>query len=94
MSLTENAELLNANADDIASGCTTLRILILGGTQFFGKRLEKAVIKPRTADADMSPYGLPASWMMDTSRAMNAGFRFSDLMNWLPPLLHEAAAET
>lgn len=42
---------------------------------------------------DMSPFGVERSWMLDNTRASNAGYAFSDVMDWYPQLIREIAAE-
>ena len=35
----------------------------------------------------MSPFGIPESWYMDTTKARLAGCRFLSLAEWLPELV-------
>lgn len=39
-----------------------------------------------------SPFGIPSSWTMDTSKAKAAGYRFTQLTDWLPKLVGDIAA--
>jgi len=54
---------------------------------------QKAHIQSHTVDADMSPFGVPRSWLLDTTHVEKAGFRFSDIMDWFPQLVREIAAK-
>lgn len=53
---------------------------------------KSAVTQPETADADHSPFGVPASWSMSTAKAQRAGFTFNNLDDWLPQLVQKLAA--
>jgi nucleoside-diphosphate-sugar epimerase len=58
-------------------------------TQAAGKQ---ATVLPNTDEEHMSPFGVPQSWYMDTSKAETAGFSFLHLNDWLPKLIREIAA--
>ncbi|MFB5676128.1 NAD-dependent epimerase/dehydratase family protein [Paenibacillus terreus] len=47
----------------------------------------KAKIVAETDEKDMSPFGIPESWYMDTTKARLAGCRFLSLAEWLPELV-------
>ncbi|WP_233277371.1 Rossmann-fold NAD(P)-binding domain-containing protein [Paenibacillus durus] len=49
---------------------------------------KKAVIREKTADEHMSPFGIPQSWRMDTAKAQTAGFSFLTLADWFPELVN------
>ncbi|WP_151736196.1 NAD(P)H-binding protein [Paenibacillus tengchongensis] len=51
-----------------------------------------ADIRAQTAEEDMSPFGIPDSWYMDTEKARKAGFAFLKLAEWFPQLVHELTA--
>ncbi|MBD2870632.1 NAD-dependent epimerase/dehydratase family protein [Paenibacillus arenilitoris] len=55
---------------------------------------KRARVLRETEDADMSPFGVPAPWHMDTAKAEAAGYSFRPLGEWLPPLIREIVAET
>ncbi|KEO84621.1 NAD-dependent epimerase/dehydratase family protein [Tumebacillus flagellatus] len=41
--------------------------------------------------AEASPYGVPASWLLNTDKAKFAGYEFTNLNDWLPQLVREIA---
>lgn len=41
---------------------------------------------------DKSPYNVPATWAMHTTKAEQAGFSFTQLQDWLPQLISDIAA--
>ena len=49
----------------------------------------KAVMTSDKDGAEPSPYGIPFSWTMDNTKASAAGFDFSNLNDWLHPLIKE-----
>ncbi|ANF96711.1 NAD-dependent epimerase/dehydratase family protein [Paenibacillus bovis] len=53
----------------------------------------KAIVRSQTEESEQSPFGVPSSWIMDTSKAYRAGFRFRELSEWLPVLISRIAAE-
>ncbi|WP_342425193.1 NAD-dependent epimerase/dehydratase family protein [Paenibacillus sp. FSL L8-0502] len=48
---------------------------------------KQAVMKEKTADEHMSPFGITQSWYMDTSKAQSEGYSFLSLNEWLPELI-------
>ncbi|WP_068618952.1 NAD-dependent epimerase/dehydratase family protein [Paenibacillus tuaregi] len=46
-----------------------------------------AIIKGETGPENQSPFGVPADWLMDTSKAVRAGYRFTPLASWFPKLV-------
>ncbi|MCF2719007.1 NAD-dependent epimerase/dehydratase family protein [Paenibacillus sp. UKAQ_18] len=48
---------------------------------------KQAVMKEKTADEHMSPFGITQSWYMDTSKAQSEGYSFLSLHEWLPELV-------
>lgn len=50
---------------------------------------KKAIVKQHMAEEQMSPFGIPQSWYMDTSKANEAGFVFQHLETWFPTLVRE-----
>lgn len=48
---------------------------------------KEATVVPETEAADMSPFGVPDDWHMDTARAVAEDFEFRELDSWLPPLI-------
>ncbi|WP_458118942.1 NAD-dependent epimerase/dehydratase family protein [Paenibacillus sp. Z6-24] len=53
----------------------------------------KAIVRSKTEESEQSPFGVPSSWIMDTSKAYKAGFRFRQLSEWFPLLVSQIAAE-
>ncbi|GGH19278.1 NAD-dependent epimerase/dehydratase family protein [Paenibacillus segetis] len=51
-----------------------------------------AVIKADTEPTDMSPFGIPSNWYMDTSKARKAGYSFDKINDWLPDLIGDIAS--
>lgn len=49
---------------------------------------QQAIIKDKTADEHMSPFGIEQSWFMDTSKAQSEGYKFLTLADWLPELVN------
>jgi NAD(P)-dependent dehydrogenase (short-subunit alcohol dehydrogenase family) len=39
-----------------------------------------------------SPYAIPVSWYMSNDKATNSGFQFTNLHDWLKPLIEEIAS--
>ncbi|WP_338553643.1 NAD-dependent epimerase/dehydratase family protein [Paenibacillus sp. KS-LC4] len=56
--------------------------------EFVGKN---AKIVEEASEEHQSPFGVPVSWYMDTSKAETAGFAFKHIKNWLPELIGELA---
>ncbi|MHB0884215.1 NAD-dependent epimerase/dehydratase family protein [Paenibacillus sp. SEL1] len=48
---------------------------------------KQAVMKEKTADEHMSPFGITQSWYMETSKAQSEGYSFLSLHEWLPELV-------
>ena len=71
---------INAAADGTISMGELLGMI----EETVGKR---AVLHSETPKEHQSPYGLPSSWYMDTSKAKASGFVFSHLNDWLPQLI-------
>ncbi|WP_169090344.1 NAD-dependent epimerase/dehydratase family protein [Paenibacillus sp. PL91] len=69
-------------------GQLTIRELISLITQTTGK---KANIVTESEEAHSSPFGVPDSWYMDTTKAEAAGFAFKQLSEWMPNLIKEIA---
>ncbi|MBP2000933.1 nucleoside-diphosphate-sugar epimerase [Paenibacillus shirakamiensis] len=46
----------------------------------------QAKITNEFKNEDASPFGIPDNWVMDTTKASQAGFKFSHLADWLPIL--------
>lgn len=44
-------------------------------------------------EENLSPFAVPLSWYMSNKNAMNKGFQFSNLLDWLQPLVVEIAAK-
>ncbi len=53
----------------------------------------RAIVKSEGEQGEQSPFGVPDSWVMDTSLASKHGFRFYQLTEWLPGLISHVAAE-
>ncbi|WP_028560829.1 NAD-dependent epimerase/dehydratase family protein [Paenibacillus pinihumi] len=68
----------------------TLRQLIAIVEQETG---QSAILIQDAKPEDSSPFGVPASWVLDTSMAEGAGFSFKRVMDWLPELTKHIAAE-
>ncbi|WP_018752483.1 NAD-dependent epimerase/dehydratase family protein [Paenibacillus sanguinis] len=54
---------------------------------------KQAIIQEETAQANQSPFGISSSWIMDHTKAMEAGYRFEALDDWLPDLVRAIAAK-
>lgn len=50
---------------------------------------KQALIESEITEANASPYGIERSWMMDPTKAADAGFHFSRLSEWYPALVKE-----
>jgi len=58
--------------------------------------IEAAVGKPAKISLEgpkevQSPYAIPASWYMTTDKAVNSGYQFTNLHDWLKPLIEAIA---
>ena len=49
----------------------------------------KAELRPETEREDMSPFGIPDTWVQDNAKASAAGFAFLELAQWLPELVEQ-----
>ncbi|NEW07333.1 NAD-dependent epimerase/dehydratase family protein [Paenibacillus sp. SYP-B3998] len=49
----------------------------------------QANVFSETEEVHMSPFGIPESWYMDTTKAQAAGYSFQKLGDWLPELIRE-----
>ncbi|MFS0838871.1 NAD-dependent epimerase/dehydratase family protein [Paenibacillus sp. 1P03SA] len=54
---------------------------------------KQAHVTDKTDEDHMSPFGVPESWYMDTSKAEAAGYTFRRLDDWLPDLIRNLAGE-
>ncbi|ANY66727.1 NAD-dependent dehydratase [Paenibacillus sp. BIHB 4019] len=52
---------------------------------------KRAKIVEEASEQHQSPFGVPTSWYMDTSKAKSAGFAFTHIEDWLPELIDELA---
>ncbi|MDO7904847.1 NAD-dependent epimerase/dehydratase family protein [Paenibacillus sp. JX-17] len=50
---------------------------------------QQAIIRDSTDDKDMSPFGVPDTWVQDPSKAQHAGFGFLQLEQWMPVLIRD-----
>lgn len=55
---------------------------------------QQAKIQSETEEDAQSPFGVPDSWIMDTSKAKNGGFQFYVLSEWMPELIKHIATTT
>ncbi|WIM37903.1 NAD-dependent epimerase/dehydratase family protein [Paenibacillus sp. PK4536] len=55
---------------------------------------QQAIIQSETDDEAQSPFGVPDSWIMDTSKAKQDGFQFYVLSEWMPALIKQMATQT
>lgn len=78
---------VNARSD----GEVSLRELVQWLEQGTG---QQAIIQSETDEDAQSPFGVPDSWIMDTSKAKQAGFTFYVLSDWMPALIKQIATQT
>ncbi|WDH96459.1 NAD-dependent epimerase/dehydratase family protein [Paenibacillus urinalis] len=52
---------------------------------------QKAMLTKDTEEDAASPFGVEASWYMNTNTAAEAGFEFDNLNDWLPKLVDQLA---
>ncbi|SFS54212.1 NAD-dependent epimerase/dehydratase family protein [Paenibacillus sp. 453mf] len=50
---------------------------------------KKALLTKEAGEDAASPFGVDASWYMNTNKAAEAGFEFEDLNEWLPKLVDQ-----
>ncbi|TKJ91669.1 NAD-dependent dehydratase [Paenibacillus sp. CFBP13512] len=55
---------------------------------------QQAIIQSETDDEAQSPFGVPDSWIMDTSKAKQDGFQFYVLSDWMPALIKQMVTQT
>ena len=55
---------------------------------------QQAIIQSETEEEAQSPFGVPDSWIMATSKAKQAGFSFYILSEWMPALIKQIATQT
>lgn len=55
---------------------------------------QQAIIQSETDDEAQSSFGVPDSWIMDTSKAKQDGFQFYVLSEWMPALIKQMATQT
>jgi nucleoside-diphosphate-sugar epimerase len=53
-----------------------------------------AIVKSETAEEHMSPFAVPDSACMDTTKAVRAGYSFQRLEDWLTPLINTRASSS
>jgi nucleoside-diphosphate-sugar epimerase len=86
------AWLGHSNLEGPVNACShgqlTIGQLISLITQTTGK---KANIVTESEEVHSSPFGVPESWYMDTTKAGAAGFEFKQLSDWMPKLINEIA---
>lgn len=73
-----------------SNGTVTMGALIHMIEEVTGQR---AVLVEPADEAHRSPFNIPESWFMDTTKARSAGFSFLDLNAWLPELIAAMNAE-
>lgn len=54
---------------------------------------KKAIVIQNSAEEYSSPFGIPHSWYMDTTKAEQAGYVFQHLDNWFPILVRELSSQ-
>lgn len=54
---------------------------------------KKAIVVAESKEEDQSPFGVPVSWVMDTSAAKEAGYHFTALSEWMPELIKQIATD-
>lgn len=69
-----------------ADGKVSLADLVKMIEEVTGKRAD---INFEKDEKSLSPYAVPQSWYMNTEKAKNQGFQFSNLHDWLKPLVVE-----
>jgi nucleoside-diphosphate-sugar epimerase len=74
-----------------AHGTISLKELIALIEEKTKKRAKIALLGP---DEIRSPYAVPDSWYMVTNKAQQQGFEFSELHEWLPPLVEAITKST
>lgn len=74
-----------------ANGRISLKQLIELIEQKTGERAKIALLG---TDEIRSPYAIPATWYMITEKAQQAGFVFSELVDWLPTLVEVIVEKT
>ena len=74
-----------------ANGTISLKELIALIEDKTEKRAKIALLGP---DEIRSPYAVPISWYMETNKAQQLGFTFSELQQWLPELVEAIAKST
>ncbi|MEI5907046.1 NAD-dependent epimerase/dehydratase family protein [Bacillus spongiae] len=61
---------------------------------FIEKEVEmKAIVREETIEENRSPFGIPNTWCMDSSKAQKAGYEFQRIESWFPALIHEIVEE-
>ena len=50
---------------------------------------KQAIIELEVTEDNSSPYGISSDWIMDHTKAVEAGFQFSKLADWYPTLVKE-----
>ncbi|MBW4838133.1 MAG: NAD-dependent dehydratase, partial [Paenibacillaceae bacterium] len=75
------------------NACSDGNITIGGILRFIENITGKsALVERETAQEHQSPFGIPTSWVMDNTKAREAGYRFEALDEWLPELVRHIAA--
>lgn len=76
-----------------------MRILIIGGNRFFGKKLASRLSSDHDLyllnrgnlddEVNFSPYGINSDWFMSTNKLKNKGVDIPEVLEWLPDLVRE-----
>ena len=74
-----------------ANGVISLKDLISLIEEKSGERAKIALLG---TEEIRSPYAIPATWYMRNDKAEQLGFPFSQLEDWLPPLIEQIAGTT
>lgn len=53
----------------------------------------KAIIQRESAKENASPFGVPESWTMDTSKAERLGYSFKPIRSWVPALIKQLSQQ-
>ncbi|CAG7643642.1 NAD-dependent epimerase/dehydratase family protein [Paenibacillus allorhizosphaerae] len=84
-----NVPQLTGPVNACSDGDVMMREVIAWTEEAVGR---KAVITTGSEAEHMSPFAIPDSYCLDTSKARAAGYRFESIRDWMPALIRELAS--
>lgn len=84
-----NVPQLTGPVNACSDGEVTMRDIIAWTEEAVGRQ---AIMTPAAEAEHLSPFAIPDSYYLDTSKARAAGYRFESIRDWMPALIREIAS--